>query len=212
MTVVDAEDMVINGYPLLDFIFNENELTNVPAPIKLTYRLSSQTLYPVTFDQLTCGEFEDCEIKSFEFQQSPSGELLAGIAAILFRPKIKDEIEPYMKFHQRTNSYYTYKAEKKASRLQKLKPEGLYSIYVWYVGCRNQLPKMFPDVYAGGDSAEPDMMAFTACIHSGAGVKNGSREKIRTTKLYEFMYEMNQEAIKAKQLEEEYARINNAHK
>lgn len=207
MTIVDAEQAVINGYPLLDFIFTENELTTEPSFIKLTYRLISYSFFPVSFAHITCGEYEDCEMKAFEFQQNPSGELLASIAAILFRPKDKEGLVPYMKFNQRTNSYYSYKWEKKVNHFLKLKPEQLYAIYVWYCGSRNQLPKMFEDVYEGGESGEPDMLAFTNCIHSGAGPKNGSREKIRTMKLNEFMYDMNQEAIKAKQLQEEYDKI-----
>ena len=44
--------------------------------------------------------------------------------------------------------------------------------------------------------ARPDIMAFTNCIHAGAGPKNGTRQQIRLLKLSEFMYDMEQEAKK----------------
>lgn len=216
MSLIDHEQAVLDGYPLLDFIFTENDLSNVPSPLKLGGRLAlslsnvSKAAYNTQpFDQITCGEYEDCEIIANRFFEDPSGELLANLAAILFRPLKNNNLVPYMQYNHRSATYYHYQAEKKAYKFLKLAPEQLYSIFIWYAGSRSQLPKIFPDVYEGGSTGEPDMLAFTNCIHAGAGVKNGTREKIRTMKLYEFMYDMNQEARKAKELKAEYDRISN---
>lgn len=202
---IDPEQMAIEIYPITDFIFSHNDLTNPPDAV----RLAGVLHHPQSFDNITCGEFEDCEPLATLFADEPSPDLLAKLAAILFRPKIKDEVEMYMKYNAPTAHYYTYQHEKKSAYFKELAPERLYAIFIWYAGCRAQLPLMFPTVYEGsGGNAEPDMMAFTKCIHSGAGVKNGSREKIRTTKLYEFMYEMEQEAIKNNEIQAQYDAMN----
>lgn len=202
---LDFEQVVISIFPNLNFIYDKNDLTTLPEPKKIKLR----NYYPVDFVDLTCGEFEDCEVQANQFAEAPSGELLAKLAAILFRPKmINGKIEDYMKFNYRKDAYHIYQYEKKAKLFLTLPPEELYAIFIWYSGCRSFLPQQFPDVYNGGGSAEPDMLAFTKCIHSGAGVKNGSREKIRVTKLYEYMFEMNEEARKAAEEMAEMARIN----
>jgi hypothetical protein len=206
MNQVDAEQAVMQGYPLLDFIFNKNELTNLPKPIMLIFYLVKLHCQP--FREITCGEFEDCEILANRFHEEASAELLANLSAILFRPKKADKLIPYIIYNYKTATYITYKAERKIKSFLKLRPWQLYAAFVYYAGCRNQLRDLFPDVYEGGDSSQPDMMAFTNCIHAAAGPKNGNRNEIRCTKLYEFMYEANQEAIKAKELKEEYDRLN----
>ncbi|HVX00701.1 MAG TPA: hypothetical protein VHA52_09755, partial [Candidatus Babeliaceae bacterium] len=206
MTVVDKEQMVIDGYPLLDFVFKENDLTKIPEPVVLR----GKTFYPVTFDNITCGEFEDAEIISNNFFKEPSDKLLASLTSILFRPKKKGIIMPYMTFNFRASSFKVYDHSKVQRRFLKLTPGHLYSIYIWYLGCRKQLTEIFPSVYSGGVEAPSDPLAFTNCIHAGAGPKNGNRSQIRAMKLYEFMYDMEQEAIKAIELKQEYERLRHA--
>jgi len=213
MVVVDAEDMVKDGYPLIDFIFTKNELTNLPAPITLPLLwrgVGVRHFYPIPFEDMTCGEFEDCEIFINKFFETPGSDPLASLAAILFRPREKGATVPYMVYNFKTAQYTIYKAAAAKKYFVKLKPEVLYSIFVWYTGCRAQLTLMFPTVYAGSDEGPTDPLAFTNCIHSGAGPKNGSRMQIRVMKVFEFMYDMEQEAIKAEQLREEYERISRA--
>lgn len=222
ITLLDHEQAVIDGYPMLDFIFNENDLTRLPEPILFHGILSfGEKYYPQPFDRITCGEFEDADIKAREFMIEPSAELLAGLAAILFRPlkntiaipsvthrEKQGELIPYMKYNFQTDTYFHYKPELKENKFRSLLPEKLYAIYIWYAGCRSQLPLLFPSVF-DGEAGQSDILAFTNCIHSGAGPKNGTREQIRVMKLYEFMYDMEQEAIKAIDIKEEYERNRN---
>ena len=212
VTKLDASQLATDVYPWLDFLFTENDLTNTPPFVKIpTDKTGRYEPHKANdFEKITCGEYEDCEILAGRFLEEPSGEILARIAAILFRP-FKKELVPYMEYNFKTNSYEIYPAEAQAAKFLKLKPEQLYSIFVWYTGNRKLLPKIFPNVYAGAGSAIQDLYAFTNCIHAGAGVKNGTRNDIRAMKLFEFMYDMEQEAIKANEIEKEYERIKNSH-
>lgn len=192
-------DKLIDLLPCLDFIFKKTDLTNLPAPI----RFGIKKYMPVSFDAITCGEYEDCEVVVSDFETEPSADQLARLAAILFRPAGV----PYMKFRAANNSYAVYNSSKKEKLFKKLKPGHLYSILIWYISCRSMLPRFFNELYRGGKSSKNSKRVFTDTIHAGAGPKNGTRDQIRCTKLYEFLYDCNQEAIKARELQEEYDKI-----
>lgn len=196
---LDAEDAVINGYPLLDFLFDQNNLTEQPFP-KITLPLFKwhgpvTTIGPKSdFDNITCGEYEDAEIFFLKFKQDPTPESLAHLAAILWRPAGRS----YISFLN--NKRIEYNADKMVPRFMKLPPWQLYTIFCWYAGCRAMLPKIFPLSFkGGGSSAAPDYMAFTKCIHAGAGTKNGSRDQIRMMPLKEFFFDMELEIKKAEE-------------
>lgn len=221
VSIIDPEQMVVNGYTLLEFIYGENSLTKVPeSRISLPGLFSPAVHAPKHgFQSITCGEFEDAETRFYEFIENPTPEPLAHLASILWRPNSfslsfregRGEVKPYMQLKPNGESV-TYHAEKLFPKFLKLKPWQLYAVFTWYHGSRNQLPQMFPTVHETHGEAkndEPDIMAFTKCIHSGAGPKNGSRIQIRRTLLFEYMYEMEQEAIKANEMKEEYERLKN---
>lgn len=203
---LEADQVVIDCYPLLDFIFKSNDLTNDPDPVIL----KKVTYYPQKFENITCGEYEDADLAANKFAATPGKDPLVELASIICRPG-HDGPEPYMQFNPRTNAYYTYQASQKEKYFKKLPAEQLYALFIWFAGNRAQLPLMFPTVYEGGGKQDerPDLMAFTKCIHAGAGPKNGTRQQIRVMKLYEFMYDMEQEAIKDKRMEEEIERMKN---
>ncbi len=219
VSIMDPEQMVINGYTLLEFIYAENALTKAPESRIHLPGLFSPVVYSPRegFQSMTCGEFEDAETRFYEFIETPTPEPLAHLASILWRPKYsplslgegRGEVKPYIR-RKPNGEFSTYNAEKLFKKFIKLAPWQLYAIFTWYHGSRNQLPIMFPTVHETHGEAkndEPDIMAFTKCIHSGAGPKNGTRNDIRRTLLFEYMYEMEQEAIKANEMREEYDRM-----
>ena len=201
-TLMDPEQASRDGLPLLDFLYTENNLTTQPYPKLKTPNFKLQTLSAPAddFNNLTCGEYEDAEIFFYQFNEEPAAEPLAHMAAILYRPKGT----PYIKFNGRTHKYKTYNAEKRVKQFLKLDPWVLYTIFMWYTGCRAQLPKYFPTTFENGSDGKPDFSAFTKCIHSGAGAKNGSRDQIRCTLLKEYFFEMELESIKAKEIRKQY--------
>lgn len=220
LSILDPEQMVIDGYTLLEFIYAENALTKVPESCICLPGLFSPAVYAPNqgFQSITCGEFEDSETRFYEFIENPTPEPLAHLASILWRPKKvftlsagrgQGEVKPYIRRNSNGESV-PYNPEKLYPAFLKLKPWQLYAIFTWYHGSRNQLPQMFPTVHqthGAPKNDEPDIMAFTKCIHSGAGPKNGTRTDIRRTLLFEYMYEMEQEAIKANEMKEEYERM-----
>ena len=60
------------------------------------------------------------------------------------------------------------------------------------------------NAFEGEGTEEPDPMVFTKCIHAGAGPKNGTRDQVRMLNLKEYFFDMELEAIKAKELKKEY--------
>lgn len=198
---LDPEQFFLNGSELLNFIFDGNDLTNCPEQeIELQgTRGKYKTFAPENgFAGLTSGEMEDADAYYTLFVAEKKVEHLAMLAAILWRLKgIPYQIIVDSKFT-------TYPAQKWAPMFEKLEPHRLYSIYIWYTGCKSQLPKMFPVLHEPSvDSKQagaPDPMSFTKCIHAGAGAKNGTREHIRLMPAREFLYDMELEAVKAKEL------------
>ena len=208
--MMDVEDAVMQGYPLLEFLYEKNNLTQAPEiSIKLP-GFFSRTVYGARegFEDITCGEFESAEIHFNHFNDNPNPESLAKLAAVLWRTRgfIYKTRKPF--FERKKEQLVQYESDKMFKHFIKLAPWRLYSIYTWYSGSRSHLPLLFPTVHEKhGDSettGKPDVLAFTKCIHAGAGVKNGNRNEIRMCKLFEFMFEMEQEAIKAKDLKAMY--------
>ena len=70
---VDVWQFAAQVYPIVDFIFNTNDLTNPPDPV----RINGCKMYPQTFDKITCAEYEDCEILANKFNEAPDGDLPA---------------------------------------------------------------------------------------------------------------------------------------
>lgn len=192
---VNLEDVTKLLY-LIDFIWKENNLTKQPFP-KLI--VGGKELFGLkdSFQNITCGEFEDLEILFFQFGASPSEGLLAKMAAIIYREK-------GVPYHTTVNDRLIgYDFNSKSVAFLQEPIHILYTVFTWYCGCRQQLPKMFPNVYASDSNKsdeQPDQLAFTKCIHSGAGAKNGTRNQIRFMLLLEFMFDMEQEAIKTNEL------------
>lgn len=220
---INEEDAVINGYPLFDFIFDGCDLTEQPYNrIKLP-GITPCTVYgpQSSFDDLTCGEYEDAHIFYMQFKQEPKPEHLARMMAILWRPRTsyfvpRTSRKPYMVLERKTNTYKPYNPEALYNRFLKLPLWVLFTAFTWYDGCQNELQQIFHEVYKSGgkslplqgepEGAEPDLLAFTKCIHAGAGPKNGTRDQIRNTKLKEFLFDVQEEIIKANEISEQYAK------
>lgn len=199
---IDPEDAAINGLPLVHFIYQENNLTKQPYEHLI---VSGQKMKgpESNFDSITCGEFEECEIFFRQFQQAnvPDMAHLASIAAILYRPQKKN----FITYQHTTDEYITYNYLELVPFFLKLPEAILFTIYMWYTGCHHLLTKLFHLCHTGGESNQPDLMAFTKCIHAAAGDKNGTRNQVRRLPLKELFFDMEIELQKQKDLEKHYA-------
>lgn len=192
-SILNYDDAATAGFDAINFLYSEHDRTINPYPV---LQIGSHRLYGPAdnFNTILCGEMENCEIWFYKFQEETESDYLAQIAAVLWRPKDfwRKKVVPFSEI----------RAERMLPVLKKLPVEKLLAIYIWYSGCRNQLPKYFPYVYfkGGTESGEPkDDLAFTKCIHAGAGPKNGTRPEVRLTPAKEFLFEMD---LQAKEVEE----------
>lgn len=202
---INIEDASLNGLPLLDFVFEENNRTEQPySTIKLPGPGGTTVYGPLSaFNSLAVGEYEEAEQFYYQFADNPTHECLANLAATLYRAANT----PYFTYDQHKGRYIAYDAAPLLPAFIKMQPWELYTIFIWYIGCKNELPKIFPTVYEGGTAAgTPDPMIFTKCIHSDSNPKNGTREQIRIMPLKEYFFDMEMQAKKVKELNEQYAK------
>jgi len=197
---LSIDDAVTSGFDLLNFLYEKNELTKQPYPI-----LEGFTGPADDFNSIICGEYEDCDFFFNQFREEPAPEPLARLAAVLFRPKGT----PYLKWNGKANEYERYDIEKVLPKFLAIDGAILYTVFIWFTGCRNRLPLYFPTAFKSDGSAsdEPDFTAFTQCIHGAAGPKNGTREKVRTLPLKELFFDLEQEAKKVEDYKKEMARL-----
>ncbi len=206
---LDPEDLTLHGLPLVEFLYNDNSLTRQPYK---TIRVPAETSFfsrglgmigpQDDFQDMTCGEYEAAELYFLQFKVNNDPALLASMAAVLYR---KDGRE-FISYNYKKASFITYDHEAYAKHFARLDHHVLFTIFMWYNGCRSMLPKLFPTLHEDGGSGKPDLMVFTKCIHAAAGPKNGTRDEVRRTGLLALFFEMEQEAIKAKELKAEYER------
>lgn len=195
---MDYDEVVTQLFPAMDWIFNSNTLSSQPYK-SLNFQLIFHTdrfIGPQDdFNNMTVGEYEDAETYFFEFVENNSIASLAAMAAILFRPKNK----PYLSINN--GQLVTYNHEEYLPFFIKLKKEKLFSIFLWFTGCRNMMATYFPILFSDetNKSTKPDRLSFTKCIHAGAGAKNGTRQQIRMLPIKEFFFELNEEAKQVKE-------------
>lgn len=184
---LSAEDVAINGLDTINWIFDTADLTTQLLPVLHVshgYKPAFKMYGPASsFDDITCGEFEDTEVFFNKYNDAKEPHSLVMITAILWR----------IKYNGKRQAYFGYDTERFVARWMEFPPEILQANFLWYIGCRQMLPLLFPSTFSKGDGPN-DMAAFTKCIHAGAGPKNGTRDQIRKTLLKEFFLDMELEA------------------
>lgn len=175
---LDVEQAAISGLPLVRFIIEEIRLTKNPMPAIGNYHGPDDD-----FEDMTCGEFEASEICFFQLKELKEEKHLNELLAQLWRKKVNGkridltdyDIKPHMAVFEKMN----FKSK--------------IIVFLWYIGCRENIAKLFPLIFNppdGEESSTPPALAFTNCIHMGAGVKNGTRDNIRKMLMKEFLYDI----------------------
>lgn len=180
--LLDLEQCAIDGLPLVKFIVTEIQLTKNPLPVIKDYFGPADN-----FDDLTCGEFEEAEACFFALKEQKEEKHLNLLLATMWRQKEKEK----------RIAFAGYDTARHIAVFEKMNFKNKIIVFLWYIGCREQIAKLFPSIF-GGDGAvsdTPAALAFTNCIHMGAGVKNGTRENIRKMLLKEFLYDIQLQLI-----------------
>jgi hypothetical protein len=202
--LINNEDIVLQGFDAVDFIYNTNDLTELClTKIKIGKFVTTTVVPPKpSFEGLQVAQFEEAETHFNQFIKNPNYDDLAALAAILW-------IRENAVYAQiKGDKYLPYNYEYFVPKFLKLKPSFLYAIYTWYSACRKTLPDMFPDLYnpaltkSSLKSSEPDLQVFTKSIHAAAGPKNGTRDKVRCTPLLELLFDLNLEAANYLEMQE----------
>ena len=210
IAMIDIEQMAIELNTLIQFLLDDINLSNQPFPtLKPTLLTRILAKFPPVpnlfrvsiggvperrggkyhlhgpssdFNSITVGEYENTEIHFLNYIQDHSRTHLHKLAAILWRA-------PNTKYiNANGEAIHTAHTEKYFSKL----PDAiLWSIYLWYMACRNTLPALYPLVYGGTDTSSStiDILSFTKMVHYGAGERNGTRMQLRHLLLKEFLFD-----------------------
>ena len=197
---LDAEDCAINGLDLISYLFTSNGLTKQPYPA-LQIGGNLFTGPADHFDTIQTGEYEEAFIHYLNFKESNDAAHLLQLAATLYRPAPLK----FITYQAASADNIVYAYEANVPIFKALSAVQLYTIFMWFDGCQALLQAIFANVYNGSASDDAaDLLVFTKCIHAAAGDKNGTRDAIRRMLLKELLFDMEQEAIKQKELEEFY--------
>lgn len=197
-----AEDVATGLLSVADHWFGKNTLTRNPIP-SIVLRPGQKIIGPGDdFNDMTCGEFESCEVSFLLYAQNKELKHLADLAHTLWRPELD---------HKKRVSY---DPDQGASFFTEKDAVNLQVIWLWYIGCRMSLASLFPDIFPQAGSSEGeeekeasaesevDLTAFTRLIHSGAGERNGSRKEIRAMLLKEFLFDVQLQMELQREMEE----------
>ena len=212
--MLNAEDLAMYQGEALEWIRKENSLTLQLIKTIHLPGISHALSGPASeFNDLTSGEFEDCEVFSFLYNQDKNSDHQRMITAILYRPEHEGRRLPYITsswsrvpeplryLYKEDDDMIVYNAEAGKAFFLALPESYILAVYLWYTSCRARLSSIFPHVFGSAGGGAPDIAAFTKCIHAGAGPKNGTRDKIRRSLLKAFLMDIEQDAIYTEELQ-----------
>ncbi len=168
LPMLSIEDLSIEYMSLTEFITERIDRTE-SIPIENLYCPTAD------FEDITVGEYEEADIALSQYIADANPQHLV------------DFFKTYYRVDKSVQDHIPDTATMQACAL-------------CFIGCKSFLPKSFPLVFGGGEAGkqtQPDLLALTKLIHSGAGPRNGTRDNIRRMPLKEFLYDCQLEAEKA---------------
>lgn len=179
---LDPEQLYLEALPLLEFIQKKNTLTHFPYK-----QLVKLPIPQHHFNSITVAMYEDAAIYSHKWQKTnQTAHLIRLITALL---------NPY-KFLPQSNFsleglYNRYKAWRTNKKIKKLTTTQIQVIFLWYLGCENSLPTLFPRLYAGSKTSQESTSAtFTKIVHQAATSGNYNRADIRALLIKELLFDI----------------------
>lgn len=177
-----SSQFIAELFPRIEWLFKKNNLTKnllpvIEVPRRFSFFGTTRLYGPAdNFDNLTIGEFSDCEACLDQWERTKDALWLNRFIGILYRPRLKgldktaadykgDERQPY-NFH--LNDFLAAMADKLDDRTKS-------AILLWYMGCRAELTQCFPYIFDKSKAAkEGGTGNWVEVIHALAGPKFGT--------------------------------------
>ena len=182
----------------LDFILAEVTLTRNLIPV---IRPVFSKLYGPSDGLLYCtfGEFTQAYTRFEQYVETKSSSALDELFAILYRPKkfgwfirryFTDSPDPRVRFKERS-------FKRRIRKIRRVDPLIKYSVFLFFSGCLNSLPKQFPNVYRKKEDTASSAGGWISLIISLADGKtdNQSIDLVVNSNLYNVFLGLEQKSI-----------------
>ena len=185
-------------FKTLDFLLSEVTLTRNLIPVirsgLFKYLGPSDGLLYCTF-----GEFTQAHTRFEQYVETKSSSALDELVAILYRPKkfgwvirryFTDSPDPRLRFKERS-------FKRRIRKIRKVDPLIKYSVFLFFSGCLNSLPKQFPNVYRKKEDTASSAGGWISLIISLADGKtdNHSIDLVVNSNLYNVFLGLEQKSI-----------------
>ena len=206
-----TDDQVFDLLSLSDFIFKNNDLSRAVIP---HFRIGLRKYYSPgnKLGNLSIEEFSYADTFYMKHKQTNEIEWLNLLIVTLYRPKTHDHRPDSVDYkgdiREEFNSYIlNFRSEK----ISKLKNKTKFAILLFYEGCRNIIIKQHPHVFTKNKPKGKDF-GWGGTLVELAGNKFGTHEQTKKANLWDVMGHLEMEAIKAKELDNQYQKIKNKYR
>jgi hypothetical protein len=184
---------------LVDFLFKDNLLTKQLLPVlfcpKLFFGPSDN------FENLRMDEFCFSEFWFLNFKETGSRDALVNLAATLYRPAKRkyDKLnnpdgDIRVAFNENLIKAY-------AKDLLKIPNATLEAILIWYMGCRNNLVKLFPKVFSGKNGDGENFGLFSLITGVAEDGVMGDFDKVNAKHVHTVLLRLTELIIRAEKME-----------
>ncbi|WP_057935866.1 hypothetical protein [Algoriphagus resistens] len=183
-------ERIIDLYPFIQFLEDENELTqNKIESITIGY-FAGKTLYgPVgNFETLTADEWTEADDAYLEFRRESSDQALDRFIAILFRERVL----PVNELDNKRDPRIAYSEGSEKHRLpliQKIPRDTKLAVILWWTGCRKEWEDVFERVFSAKGEG-PESFGWQETILKLSGTVFGNHRDTQRTYMYKLMLQM----------------------
>lgn len=138
---------------LIDFLFEHNHLTKQLLPRLVHWSASKNYWGPAdNFENLTMDEFCFSEYHFLEFKKTNSRDALIRFVATLYRPAKKGYSLLVNKDGDIRVPFNEHLIKSYAKDIARFSLSHMLGVFIWYMGCRYELIRLFPKVFNGKES------------------------------------------------------------
>lgn len=183
--------IILSQVPLSDmkkhyrFIYSENNRTVFPLWVEVKGKTFFAPLDRIT--NLTAEEFAVADDLHIKWRETKDVEFLYYLMATLY----SETKQPREKFDKNN-------LPEKVKHFKKIPIEVMLSAEIAYFGCKNHIVKKFPEAFPAKGKKSKKKYGFGKVILEMAGGKFGNHNETKTTNIYTFLEEFNENLKQAK--------------